>query len=279
MLRSHLTIALTLCTFACKSPEADDASSGETETSETGDATCPLTPAARQLVTELAAEAVADTSWVTAHAIDPQEAHFALALVGTSLGNIGAAFLISECTAPVQYDSFCEPDEQVPDLWRCSRMSCEAADVRVIDIWFSNESAPAPDAPGAITFPLEGLSGEGHYDPGPVRRWRLAQTGDMFEITTSFEHFARAELDAGEVVELRHTGEITGLANLDAPQAATISLLFPDVALDGQPVSLTAALDEHGEASGTIEHEGAVLASVEPGTDGGATVMWYPPCD
>lgn len=277
-MRRGISTTLILCTFACRSPAVEDGA-GETVTTETGDMDCPLTPTARQLVAEMVVDVVSDTAWVTVHSVDPREAPFGLALVGTSLGNLGAAFLIEECTAPLQYDAYCEPDAGVPELWRCSRLGCEDADVRVIELWFSPEATLVPDALGAIVFPLEGLSGEGRYDPGPVRRWRIAQSGDMFEITTSFEHIARAEIDGGETVELRHTAEITGMANLDAPQAATISLLLPDVASDGQSVAVEVALDEHGDASGTIEHEGVVLANVEAGTEGGTGVIWNPPCD
>src|SRR5690348_11731832 len=106
MVRRSLGIALFLCAFACKSPEADDAAGGETSSEATGgDETCPLTPAARQVVAEMVTDLVGEISWVTVHSVGPQEAPFALSLVGTSLGNVGSAFLIEECTAPLQYDA------------------------------------------------------------------------------------------------------------------------------------------------------------------------------
>jgi hypothetical protein len=265
---------------ACESPR--DATSA-----------CPLSPTARDLVTQQASELfqAGASSTTGTHDGGFVDVAFQMDLPALDVGVVQSASLVVPCSEPATFVPSCEStlnpapptDPFFNEHDRCFRLGCVDADKPHVDAYFTMKPATNADARHAFTASTTSPSGTSTYDPNPLIRWVADLTTDgAVDITASFDmHHTFTTTD--ETLDASLTGTFAGTSRADSDGDVVtldLSLVFPALAEGGDMV-LTARADEKGHVTGGVVQGGVTLATLDDDGNLGTPLpfLWQDACE
>ncbi len=182
-----------------------------------------LSEDARFLLTGIAAATVGGLKYMTEHAL-PLERPYFLSPIGAQ-PHLGSATLNAPCSAPETARQSClsEQDhehEGALEFLRtrdaCIRLRCEAANIGLVDLYFTMKPSTSFDDARAFTYPTAAPfpAATVHEQPGPRITWRMdLRDPNHTQVTAEVQRAAHVSLQTGSTLDFSHTGVLKGVRN------------------------------------------------------------------
>lgn len=233
---------------------------------------CPV-PADRQgYVTEIVQKLTFDLAFVGS-TVHGRDRGFALSLFGIDTGFLGQLLLVQECTERQVFEPFLESILDPPMTIR-SQIICEGPGVDVVKIEAASVALSRHGDFSKLTYPATRFSGTVLYEPFPTVDWRTVKTdADDFMVSAAIYRRLTFTPTGKNDVDLTHIGALS-LAVVDSePAWGLVQAAFPNVAIDGQPISVEVQINAAGDASGVIKSADNTLAVIS-GTAFETIITW-----
>jgi hypothetical protein len=254
VVKHRIAVALSCCAFvAC-------GSAGDGGTPAKGGA-CPLSPAARQLLTGLIVGVEEEISTAIGSQSQLNDPAFAWSFVGIDSFSGADEHLAMPCSAPSgSSGETCNALPSIPGVSTCFRNRCEAANVLFVDSYAVNVDrtqtafsyvVSAPYPPGMVT-----------YDSNPPTSWRYDYTQPgVIGVSAPLQRNIATALASGESLNLSVTGQTSDTqtaAGTTEATALSLAQLSPAGAIQ---VTMQYAIGAH--LSGRIALGDRTLATLD----------------
>jgi hypothetical protein len=234
-------------------------------------AECPVPVDRQGYVTEIVQKLTFDLAFVGINVHDLDRG-FALSLFGTDTGSLGQLLLIDECTQREVFDSYVESVRQ-PLMTRRLQLICEGPGVDVIRVEAASGHGQNGDF-SKLTYRPTRFPGAVAYEPFPTADWRTVKTGtDGFTVGAAIYRRLTFDPIRTDRVDLTHIGALSLRVVNDKSAWGLVQAVFPNVAVDGQPVTVEVQTNANGDASGAIKSNGNALAVIS-GTAFEPIIAW-----
>jgi hypothetical protein len=293
-MRLHLLALLAIGQLACIPPPGgadagpDDGGGADTDAGaaaddDAGPGACPLSADARAVLDEAMNSYVRDLGLIGAH-MSATESAYAISPIGSTSGNAGFAFLIAPCTGPSEFDPYCssisgaggDDEDQL-----CLRLSCEADGILVSNAWLATPDHTAAGDAHVFTAATDVVPGIATYDPNPLIAWRAdARNPDNVAVTAALDWTVVLVTDAGETIDLAHTGDLSARrVGDDGVLTGAIHLVFPRI-IDGKQLNLDLTIASSGDVTGEVKTSDELLGTLGGHFDDetGTTIAWAAGC-
>lgn len=210
---------------------------GCTASKDGGGATCPLDGTERQIVEEVVFEIILNAATASQHNVGSERA-WGLSLPASTIGNNGFLFDVAPCTTTTSLAPYCfaalEPDPPNPFFVAhdtCVRLSCEQADVALLDAYFTLQPQQLPEPRHEFGYETDQPPGTAVFAENPWLRYRVELLDSASNIVTADLNFDVTILpnDHAEI-PFRHEGTLLAEnTDLDVHRIE-LDMTFPDLA-------------------------------------------------
>jgi hypothetical protein len=214
-------------------------------------AECPVPVDRQGYVTEIVQKLTFDLAFVGINVHDLDRG-FALSLFGIDTGSLGQLLLIDECTQREVFDSYVESVRQPPMIRRL-QLICEGPGVDVIRVEAASGRVGENGDFSKLTYRTTRFPGAVVYEPFPMADWRTVKTGtDDFTVGAAIYRRLTFDPIRTDRVDLTHIGALSLRVVNDKSAWGLVQAVFPNVAVDGQPVTVEVQINATGDALAVI---------------------------